>query len=44
MEQLKSNGDVIGRLESTITDLERRLKKPETDPGKMLEVPLVPTG
>lgn len=44
MEQFKNNSEAIGKLEFTITDLERRLKKPEAEPGMMLEVPLVPTG
>lgn len=43
MEQLKSNGEIIGKLESAVMDLERRLRKPEMEPKKMLEAPLVPT-
>ena len=43
MEQLNTKNDAAERLESTIVDLERKLKKPEKESEKTLEVALAST-
>ena len=43
LEQLKTKNDATERLESAIIDLERKLKKPEQESEKTLEVALAST-
>ncbi len=43
MELLKTKNEVAERLETTIVDLERKLKKPEKESEKTLEVALAST-